>query len=286
MNLAGVVRVFVLSAALAVEGRAADSQEPGEDAGLVAARLATREQPASFDAWMQRAAIESMQAVMQSATSGEADPQAAGERRFREILAEWKAARPRDGGPYLAEISREPDSPARQQKVLDLAARFPDDPAMVEHASRTLDEQGKATQAADLIEAFVETHPDVARGYELLEARYEQNGNRPAANDVATDWLTRFPGDAAALSSWLRTAGAESSGAVEGTVARALPVILEGRLTEPVWELCTTLSRRKEQGVAASGEACMEEVAARGATPALREIAKPGAPGPGGSERR
>ncbi len=274
MSLAGVVRIFALSAALTAAIGAAHAQGPGEDGEVAAARLATRQQPTGFEAWMHRVAIESMQAVMQSATSGEADPQAAGERRFREILAEWKAARPRDGGPYLAELWREPDSPLRQQKILDLAARFPDDPAMSEHASRVLAEQGKPTQAVELLESFVEAHPEVARGFELLAAAYEQNGNRPAAHDVAVDWLRRFPGEAAALAAWLRTVGAElTPAAIEEMVGGALPAVLENPLTEETRQLCYSLSTRREPGLAASGETCLELVAERGSTPDVRENA-------------
>jgi tetratricopeptide (TPR) repeat protein len=273
MQIPSLGRTVLLTTLLLAGSASAEETPPSPGAELEAARQATRTNPASFEAWTRRLALESMAAVIEDRSPTEADRVAAGERRMREILAEWKAARPHDGGPFLMEIYRGPDTAARPARILALAERFPGDPVVIEHASRTLDEQGKATQAADLIEGFVEAHPDVARGYEMLAARYEMNGNRAAANEVATDWMSRFPADAAALSSWLRTAGAESSAAVEGTVARALPAILEGQLAEPAWELCTALSRRKERGVAAAGETCMEEVAERGATAGLREIA-------------
>ena len=274
MRGARVDRVFVLSALLAVGVGAEPSQEGGGTTELTAVRLATQEQPASFEAWTYRLAIESMSAAMEASAAGDADPGAAGERRSREILTEWKAARPRDAGPYLVEIYRQPDSPARQAQVLALAERFPGDPVAFEHALRIRTERGELDDAARALESFVETHPEVARGYALLAAHYERNGNRPAAHEVTLEWMTRFPGDAAAFSGWLRTgAGELSTAALEGAVARLLPALLAQPLTTETLQLCQNLGDRQEPGVATSAQACIEQIAERATNPEVRRAA-------------
>lgn len=274
MRCARFDRVFVLSALLAAGVGAEQSREAGENADLAAVRLATLEQPASFDAWMYRLAIESMSAAVEASAAGDADPQAAGERRSREILTAWKTARPRDAGPYLAEIYRQADSPARRAQVLALAERFPEDPVALEHALRIRTDRGELEDVARALESFVDAHPEVARGYALLAAHYERNGNRPAAHEVAQEWMTRVPEDAAAFSAWLRTGlGELSTAALEGAVARLLPALLEKPLTSETLQLCQTLSERQEPGVATAGQACIEQVAERAANPEVRRAA-------------
>ena len=215
-----------------------------------------------------------MSALMKNGSVSAEAGQAAAGRRFQELLAEWKAKRPDDGGPYLLEIYRDPDRTTRPERVLALAERFPDDPVVLQHATRILAERGELARVVEALESFVESHPNEPRGYALLAAHYEANGNRPAALEAAEAWLENFPNDAAALSIWVRTGGADVSGdEIERRLTEALPRLVQARPDAELFQLCRTLAERKESALAASANDCIGTIAERGETPELRKQA-------------
>lgn len=178
--------------------------------GLVAqvaqARSAVETDPSNGEAWQALVFAESTRAATEVGMRGEgqAAAQLAGRRASEAVISEWESRRPRDGGPHLARIYLEADSAERGDRILDLADRFPDDLRILQQAAQVHQSRGEHDAALRMLDGYRERHPDDPAAYRLLHGSLKASGDTGGARAVVRSWLDRRPGDAEALTAWLR----------------------------------------------------------------------------------
>jgi hypothetical protein len=125
------------------------------------------------------------------------------QRKLRErIFAEWKAARPGDATPYLAEMQDSVPQERMDDAVLGLLPRFPDDFRLLGRALQILSRREQAKRASELIEAALERHPEKSELY-VAAINFYRDVNETRRRELAQAWIERLPGDGNALSAFL-----------------------------------------------------------------------------------
>ncbi|HSS76671.1 MAG TPA: hypothetical protein VLV54_07970, partial [Thermoanaerobaculia bacterium] len=165
--------------------------------------------------------------AQKAAGGGPVDESALNEeqRRLRErVFAEWKAARPGDATPYLAEMQGSVPPDHVDDAVLGLLPRFPDDPRLLGRALQILSRREQAKQASELIEAALERHPGSSEFYGAAVRFYNDVNNETRRHELAEAWIEHLPGDGNALRAFLSEPASsrdprESAGRVERFVA-------------------------------------------------------------------
>ncbi|HEX3551657.1 MAG TPA: tetratricopeptide repeat protein, partial [Thermoanaerobaculia bacterium] len=126
------------------------------------------------------------------------------QRKLRErVFAEWKAARPEDSTPYLAEMQGAVPPERMDDAVLGLLPRFPDDPRLLSRALQILSQREQAKRASELIESALERHPERSELYGAAIRFYGDVNDEARRRELATTWSERLPGDGNALRAFL-----------------------------------------------------------------------------------
>ncbi|MFY9825420.1 MAG: hypothetical protein WAM82_28855, partial [Thermoanaerobaculia bacterium] len=122
------------------------------------------------------------------------------QRKVRErVFAEWKATRPDDSTPYLAEMQGSVPPERMDDAVLGLVPRFPDDPRLLGRALQILSRREQPKQASELIEAALERHPERSELYGTAINFFSEVNNETRRHELAQAWIERLPGDGNAL---------------------------------------------------------------------------------------
>jgi TPR repeat protein/predicted Zn-dependent protease len=125
------------------------------------------------------------------------------QRKLRErVSAEWKATRPGDSTPYLAEMQGSVPPERMDDAVLGLLPRFPDDPTLLGRALQILSRREQAKRGSELIEAALERHPERSELYGLA-INFFGEVNETRRRELTETWIERLPGDANALRAYL-----------------------------------------------------------------------------------
>ncbi|MCB1057907.1 MAG: SEL1-like repeat protein, partial [Acidobacteria bacterium] len=219
-----VVGLIILATCLAPSLGLAQEPGQGQELSLEEALARSTEQSDELrakvaadakdsDAWRALLMIEPFRVVQQLLVQ---DPNAtrearndAGKRVVAQVLAAWIAADPSAAGPWLIQAGRELEGDARDDFVLGLPARFPDDPAAFEAAERVLRARGEAQKAGEMLEGFARRHPDLPGAYQLVFRHFQDQGNTPRAQEWLDRWLARWPGSGEALDAWLSSQEAQ-----------------------------------------------------------------------------
>ena len=129
--------------------------------------------------------------------------QAAQSRLRQRHFAEWKSAQPNDPAPYLAEVEGTVPPAGRDDAVLDLLPRFPDDPRLLGRALQILSGRQETERASALLEGALTRHPERSALYPLALGFYRQAGDETRQRELVEGWIERQPGSADALRAWL-----------------------------------------------------------------------------------
>ncbi len=276
LHLASAIAVASLLSCLGVSSPL-PAQEPAEpsieqaiaqqEAGLAEIRRRLREHPEDGQTWRGLLMMEGMLAMMRhnAVALGTPFPQADSSALRQRILGEWKAARPGDGEPFLAEIENSGLQGApREEAVLELVRRFPEQAGVLKAGAQVLRGRGEHQAATEMVEGYLARHPEDAEAYALVVQHHlaQENGGRARA--VLGEWMARFPQDLRALESWLRSsAAAADPEAARGAIERlaTLPpanqetVGLCGQLLNALGGRYRTNALACLRGVAERGEA-------------------------------
>src|SRR5690606_35452600 len=229
----GLLVAALLGAALpgqAQEGGSIEEMLAEQERGIAEARALVEADPANAQAWASLIQLTAMRAVLEANQRGEAPEVArAASRQASELLiAEWISRRPRDGGPHLARLYLDPHGAERDERLLALAERYPDDPAVLESAARLLASRGEHEAAGLLLGGYHERHPEDRQGYRLMLDNLASAGDTGGQRAVLRAWLDRYPSDAEALAAWLGLAHEpQFLDESRQRVAAALPELLE-----------------------------------------------------------
>src|SRR5262249_50280778 len=119
------------------------------------------------------------------------------------IFAEWKAARPDDATPYLAQMQGSVPPEKMDDAVLDLVPRFPDDPRLLSRAAQILVGRDQAKSAEEMLNAALARHPERSELYGAAIGFYRTLSNETRRREVVEAWIERQPGNPDALRNWL-----------------------------------------------------------------------------------
>lgn len=145
----------------------------------------------------------------------------ADQRRMTErVFADWKAARPDDASPYLAEIQR--DVPAGQvdDAILGLLPRFPDSPRLLMRVIDILPKREQTKRAEELVTQALARHPERSDLYSVAIGFYSRQNNTSRQQELAEIWIERLPEDPNALRTWLQLPGPRDPGVAMSRVER------------------------------------------------------------------
>jgi TPR repeat protein len=170
-------------------------------------RAATKEHPENPQVWGVLMMTETMLLNVRAQQGGAVDEAALREAQramVARVMAEWKAARPGDATPYLAEMQSSVPPERIDDAVLALLPRFPDDARLLGRVVQILARREQAERASALIEAALERHPERSELYQAAIGFYAHTvRNETRARELATAWVERQPGNADALRNWL-----------------------------------------------------------------------------------
>ena len=230
--------------------------------------------PQLWEALLIAAPMSAMMEANLSAGAGETDPGLAArlaQQAFDAVIAEWRSRRPNDAGPYVAEARRMPSGKARDDELLALATRFPEDPAALAPAVEVLRGRGELARVTELLTAFVERHPGDWRGYRLLVGHRQVEGNRTAAMELLARWLDAHPADPRALALLAgTTGGVASSTELRARMAAALPALAELPASAELGQVCHYLAQGDDPSWLEFAETCAQKLLTT-ATPGLAE---------------
>ncbi|HVS15977.1 MAG TPA: hypothetical protein VMV46_18805 [Thermoanaerobaculia bacterium] len=119
------------------------------------------------------------------------------------LLERWQRLRPSSGGPHLFRLFSIHDPQARVAPLLDLAARYPDDPLVLWQSAQTLRQAGESRRVVEMLEGFVARHPQRGIAHRLLAEHYGSLGNETLQGEALRRWAEAVPEDPALLSQWL-----------------------------------------------------------------------------------
>jgi TPR repeat protein len=167
--------------------------------------------PESWGALMMAEMVVLRMRALQAAGGGPLDEAAlAGEqRKLRDrVFAEWKAARPADATPYLAEMQGTVPPEKMDDALLALLPRFQDDFRLLSRCVQILVQREQTKSAAELVEAALQRHPDRFEAYGLAIRFYGQLENESRQRELAEAWIDHLPGDPNGLRAYLGTPSA------------------------------------------------------------------------------
>ncbi len=268
---------IALALASQVQGGSAFAQDPAEmtieqsiaqqEKALTEVRRRLHEHPEDAQAWRGLLMLQGMLAMMRhnALADGTPFPQAESRALRERFFAEWKAARPGDGEPFLAEVqTSELQGVAREEATLELVRRFPEQAGVVKAGAQVLRGRGEHRAAGELVEGYLARHPDDSEAYALVVQHHlaQENGGRAGA--VLEEWIARFPQDLRALESWTRSSAAMADpeaarGAIE-RLAAAPPA------NGVAVNLCGQLLSAFQGKYRAQGLGCLREIAERAET--------------------
>jgi uncharacterized protein len=189
----------------------------------------------------------------------------------RRIVEEWKQAAPESAAPYMASLQAEVPPEQRDDYVIGLLDRFPDDPKVLASSLQILARREQGQRAAELVEGALGRHPERAETWQLAVRFNQDQHNAARLHDLANAWLERQPASAEALNAWLRWGdAARDPAAAQLRVERSLsgPGIDLARV-----ELCGQLLTDLAGAYQAAARRCLESAVERAEDPAVRERA-------------
>ena len=216
-RLPSCVLLTIALAGLAASGRAqapgASSESQGPtleqaEANVRAIRATLKDPKTPPQTWgvLMMSEIVVLRLKAQKAAGGGAIDEAAlaaEQRKMRErVFAEWKAARPGDATPYLAQMQGSVPPERMDDAVLGLVPHFPDDPRLLGRALQILSRREQVKQASELIEAALERHPESSELYGIA-VNFFNEANETRRHELIEAWIERQPGDANALRTFL-----------------------------------------------------------------------------------
>jgi TPR repeat protein/Tfp pilus assembly protein PilF len=170
-------------------------------------RAAAKEHPDNPQVWGALMMTETVLLNARAQQGGAVDEAALREAQramVARVMAEWKAARPEDAMPYLAEMQSSVPPERIDDAVLALLPRFPDDARLLGRVLQILARREQAERASALIEAALERHPERSELYQTAIGFYAHMvRNETRARELATAWVEHQPGNADALRNWL-----------------------------------------------------------------------------------
>ena len=211
--------------------------------------------------------IQGWGAVMMSATvlehrrAQESGRQPDAERVQEELLERWRSVRPDSAGPDLFRLFRIQDQAERMPGLLELVARYPDDPLLLSQAGMALRSFGQAERATELLEAHAERHPSKAMAWRLLADHYGSLQNQTLQISSFVRWAEVAPDDPALIDAWT-LAGLDRFHPEE--TARLLERFLDQRHDDPrALETCIRLARVRQSAHRSAARRCVASFAAR-----------------------
>src|SRR5260370_941446 len=163
------------------------------------------------------------QAAAGGAPVDEAAAAARSQQIARRIFAEWKQAAPESAAPYLASLQAEVPPEQRDDYVLGLLDRFPDDAKVLARSLKILARREQGQRAAELVEGALGRHPERTEAWQRAVRFYEEQRNAARLRALAGAWLDRQPASAGALDAWLRWGdAARDPAAAQAPVERSL----------------------------------------------------------------
>lgn len=197
--------------------------------------------------------------AQKAAAGGAIDEAALAEeqRKMREhVFAEWKAARPDDATPYLAQMQGSVPPEHMDDAVLGLVPRFPDDPRLLGRAVQILSRREQAKQASELIEAALERHPESSDFYGIA-VNFFNEVNETRRHELVEAWIERRPGDANALRTFLGEP--PSSRDPRESARRVERFVAAGGASLPRIETCGWLLQIDQGAYRAAAARCLTE---------------------------
>lgn len=208
------------------------------------------------------------QAEAGGAPVDEAAAAARGKQISRRIVEEWKQAAPESAAPYMASLQAEVPPEQRDDYVLGLLDRFPDDPKVLARSLQILARREQGQRAAELVEGALGRHPERAETWQLAVRFYQDQHHAARLRDLANAWLERQPASAAALDAWLRWGdAARDPAAAQLRVERSLS---GPGIDLPRVELCGRLVTDLAGVYRAVAQRCLEAAVQSAADPAVR----------------
>jgi TPR repeat protein len=187
------------------------------------------------------------------------------------VREEWKAALPNDPTPYLQEMNESVPPAQRDDFVMSLRGRFPDDRGLLQRAVDILIKRDQGAQAEALVMAALAQHPDDSSFWRYAVSFFGQRNNEAKVRALTESWIERMPGDSGALEAFLNSGILERD--PETSHAR-----LERMLAMPPFDAarvnqCRLLLQRDTGRYRDLAERCLAEAERKAEAPSVRASA-------------
>ncbi len=183
------------------------------------------------------------------------------------IFDQWQKNLPESCQPLLIQAQMTQDTDDRRSILISATEKCPDDALVFSSYASILVLEGNLEGGGEMLEEFVESHPEDPKGYAALVQLLQYSGRQADGLAVISTWRDNLPDDLSAMQTELYYRGQQMS---RSETAAAAALLLDREHTAP--ELLQTCQVLNELDLPLQTDDCLQRVLHQ-ATDADRQIA-------------